>query len=480
MASNALSRKDLLLLGSLFLLESSIILIAMSLHKKGERSFTLFFSSRPGVFLMMAIAASFMASIVIVHQYLTRKRLPRNHFKLIVTMNMVTVILILLIGEGFVRAGSRNSPEGITLGATVLRPRDWNGLVARNRSILERAADGSYLMYDDRLGWTIRPSSRSADGMYYSSAEGIRAHNEAVSFSKHTEKTRIALVGDSFTFGSEVSYEDTWGYRLGQELGAEFQVLNFGVPSYGVDQIYLRYEKDVPAWRPRIVILSFIADDLERTMTVYTPIAFPRYELPFSKPRFILHNENLQLVNVPTLTPEHIFSHSSISELPFLEYESRYKPSLWQHSPYHLSYLIRLLSSWSTPPAMKEDSTESDDASVAVNGAILKSFVRSTHERGIVPIVVYLPRRETMPSGSGSIPSIVRRTLQASGITFTDLTPCLLKLNLADRFMPGTHYSPQGNAVISNCLKSIVQEMLPSLSVPAIQSHPPNGEHSQD
>ena len=80
---------------------------------------------------------------------------------------------------------------------------------------------------------------------------------------------RVALIGDSFTFGEGVRFEDTWGSVLGEALGTHCQVLNFGVPGYGIDQIYLRYMKDVRPWHPTIVIASFIEDDLWRTMSVY-------------------------------------------------------------------------------------------------------------------------------------------------------------------------------------------------------------------
>jgi lysophospholipase L1-like esterase len=63
-------------------------------------------------------------------------------------------------------------------------------------------------------------------------------------------KRRIAVVGDSFTFGLEVRYEDTWPYQLERALGPEFRVLNLGVDGYGVDQAFLRYRRDVLAWRP--------------------------------------------------------------------------------------------------------------------------------------------------------------------------------------------------------------------------------------
>jgi hypothetical protein len=188
-------------------------------------------------------------------------------------MNLVTVFLILITGEIAMRIVTRSSPEGETLGSTVLRPKNWETFALHNRKLLERGAgDLSYLVYDNLMGWTVGPNRRSANGLYFSSAEGIRAPHVGVSFAKLTKETRIALVGDSYTFGEEVRYEDTFGYLLEKALGPEFQVLNFGVVGYGVDQAYLRYEKDIRQWKPKVVIFNFIAADLDRSLTVYTPL----------------------------------------------------------------------------------------------------------------------------------------------------------------------------------------------------------------
>ena len=85
---------------------------------------------------------------------------------------------------------------------------------------------------------------------------------------------RIALVGDSFTFGEEVRYEETWAYFLSQYLEGEHQVLNYGIPGYGLDQAYLRYLRDVRPLHADIVVLGVISHDIERTMTVYTSSVF--------------------------------------------------------------------------------------------------------------------------------------------------------------------------------------------------------------
>ncbi|HVS19503.1 MAG TPA: hypothetical protein VMT18_12935, partial [Planctomycetota bacterium] len=51
---------------------------------------------------------------------------------------------------------------------------------------------------------------------------------------------RVALVGDSFTFGNGVSFEDTLGQALAAELGRlgrEAVVFNCGVPGYNAEQV---------------------------------------------------------------------------------------------------------------------------------------------------------------------------------------------------------------------------------------------------
>jgi hypothetical protein len=59
------------------------------------------------------------------------------------------------------------------------------------------------------------------------------------------------------------------------QLGPQVQVLHFGVDGYGVDQAYLRYQRDVRPWHPDLVILGFINHDLHRSLAVYSFVSFP-------------------------------------------------------------------------------------------------------------------------------------------------------------------------------------------------------------
>jgi hypothetical protein len=237
--------------------------------------------------------------------------------------------------------------------------------------------------------------------------------------------------------------------------------LNFGVPGYGVDQAYLRYEKDVRQWKPDVVIFGFISHDVFRTMTVYPFLNFADWDMPFSKPRFTLRDGELKKLNVPPLEPEAIFSRGSILELPFLQYDIGYRQSDWQKNLYHLSYLARLFVSWH-PRWSAKNPDVSDEAMVSVNASILKAFVRSAEQAGAIPIVVYFPGRQELEKPSSSLPR-GRRVLQQAGIPYTDPTPCLLEVNPADRSLVH-HYSPQGNAAVAKCLLPVVHEALTKVS----------------
>jgi len=448
------------LLGALFLLEISLIVMAMMLYRQGDRPFLVFLAAKPGMLFLVTVAVSLICSAVIIWKYIAAKRTQSTHFRLVVTMNLVTVLLILMMAEATIRIASRSSHEGETFMNTVLLPKSWEKVSLHHRNVLDQTSDYVHV-YDELMGWTNAPNRQIADGMYSTSSEGIRAPYAGMSFAELPGKPRIALVGDSFTFAHEVTYQDSWGHLLEKALGSEFQVLNFGVGGYGVDQAYLRYEKDVRKWEPTIVIFGLISHDLNRSMTVYPFLSFSNWG-PFSSPRFVLRDGDLKLINVPAVHPQAIFSRRSISELPFLEVDSGYRPSDWQRGLYQFSYLARLfVSQFARWSEIHPD--VSDEALVSVNASILKAFVRSAARAGTIPIVVYFPHRELKEgtSRTRSLQPMHERVLQEAGIDYTDLTACLLDLPAAERFVSSEgHYSPQANAKVATCLRDVVQEAI--------------------
>jgi hypothetical protein len=451
------ARPDLPVFATLFVLEACLAILALGLYKKGDRSVEMFLASRAGAVCLLAFGGLAVALAVIVIRYRVRALNPSNGIGLAFALNLMSVTASLGTLEIMIRMASVQSSGDTTFMGMRLLPRDWNEVAAHYRSILAAAAwRGSYLAFDPELGWDVAPSQASADGLYFSSVEGIRSARPGERFAGSTSRARVALVGDSFTFGREVRYEDSWGYQLERQLGANVQVLNFGVEAYGVDQAYLKYRHKVRSWRPDVVIFGLIDHDLDRMQSVYYLVTYPEMSVPFPKPRMVVDSQELRTLNVPLAQPEKIFSTPSIGRLPFIGFDQGYYPWEWEWHYYQYSYLVRFLQSrfprYPLPrPEAKEDIRR-------LGGQLLHAFIRTALDDRAIPLVVFFPSQTRFKESIfpfTSAPDVLR----AADIRYLDMTSCVARVEPSDRFLV-VHYSPAANAAIAQCLRDPVRAHL--------------------
>ncbi len=120
-----------------------------------------------------------------------------------------------------------------------------------------------FRLVEDRSGANRSPGGRDAShvraGPGAAPAEPVAAA---------AAPRRIVFLGDSFTFGVGVEAEETFAHLIGENL-PETRSANFGMSGFGIDQMWLtlRHYASDPA--PGIVVLSFVLDDLNRTMSAY-------------------------------------------------------------------------------------------------------------------------------------------------------------------------------------------------------------------
>ena len=144
----------------------------------------------------------------------------------------------------------------------------------------------SFEGYDPLLGWSLRPYYKS---QYFNvNSKGFRGREYG---SKNS--TRFLIFGDSFTFGETTSDDMTYPAYI--EQFSDIEALNFGVPAYGVDQMYLRYKQEAPKYDGDLVILAIYLDDIPRN---YRSFYF------YPKPKFEIVNGKLELTNSPVISPE--------------------------------------------------------------------------------------------------------------------------------------------------------------------------------
>jgi len=165
------------LLGSLYLCEASIgALVISGYHLSGQREVVSALASHSGSCFIVASILFMLSSAFIAYVYLTTERSRSKRFGLTVMMNLVTLLLVLVIGELAIRLLTVETPEGPVLRNTLLFPRNWQNVAAQYRERWERfSASSGVFVVDDVLGWTMG-ANRQGHGpyneTYFSSVEG--------------------------------------------------------------------------------------------------------------------------------------------------------------------------------------------------------------------------------------------------------------------------------------------------------------------
>jgi lysophospholipase L1-like esterase len=119
-----------------------------------------------------------------------------------------------------------------------------------------------YAAHEDRV-WTLKPGATAEHGdgdpppKIIINSHGFRG--DEVAMKKPEDTKRIAILGDSFTFGMLTDQAAVFPKLLQDQLSKEYEVLNFGIIGYSTDQQYLQLRDEVIEFDPDIVILMFFA-----------------------------------------------------------------------------------------------------------------------------------------------------------------------------------------------------------------------------
>lgn len=126
---------------------------------------------------------------------------------------------------------------------------------------------GRHLSYavDEELYWVLEPSQRGYQAIGFPKAtinkEGFRGKEI------ESNKTDILLLGDSVTFGHAVEDNETFAFFLEQNLNSdsyEYQVINLGVPGWGLFQEKTQLIRQYEKFEPEMVILTIIKQNIYR------------------------------------------------------------------------------------------------------------------------------------------------------------------------------------------------------------------------
>ena len=202
---------------------------------------------------------------------------------------LALVVLVAMILEGVARIAMPLLEHGADDGSW---RRVWVAEHSDTREIYYE-----FDVFDPLLGWRAKPELRDrvvfANKTLNTNSLGLRGRRE-YDERKEPGGLRIMVLGDSFTFGDEVSDNETFSHYLGEMLpGAE--VMNFGMHGYGHDQMLILYREVGRRFQPDIVVIGFVYPDVYRNLLRFRD---------YAKPRFVPDGEGLRLDNSPVPTPE--------------------------------------------------------------------------------------------------------------------------------------------------------------------------------
>ena len=107
----------------------------------------------------------------------------------------------------------------------------------------------------------------------------------------------ISAYGDSYTHCTDVNDDESWQHYISGILQAD--AYNFGTGGYGTDQAYLKYLEIAPVLKTEIVVIGLTPENINRIVNVYRPFYFSMTGLKLPKPRFIIKDRGLKLLENP-------------------------------------------------------------------------------------------------------------------------------------------------------------------------------------
>jgi hypothetical protein len=242
---------------------------------------------------------------------------------------------------------------------------------------------------DDYLGW---PSAKQflQNNEFASDGSRIDIHYTP------DVKPCLSLFGDSFTWGDGVPYEKTWGTVLSSKLGC--RVANFGVPGYGTDQAYMRYDSMAP--QGNVVFLNHLSENIIRNVNQFRNLIYPGHEFVL-KPRYVLYQAGIRYVPMPQIGPNrvHYFLHnlhvflkhewflpggnSGISIVGF-PYSLNLAQTLWDN--YHIRAKLA-----DVPRHYEFYDPNHGSGALPLTERLIDRFVAEAQRRGQLPVVTVIP-----------------------------------------------------------------------------------------
>lgn len=274
------------------------------------------------------------------------------------------------------------------------------------------------LTEDPDLGWRVRPGRFEDSRSVQTVAANGRRLSAPADWSPTPDRPTLALLGDSFTFGDEVSDDETWAWQLRERSGTT--VHNLGVLGYGLDQMLLRWESAPES--ADVVLVGLTAISEYRTGLDWDA---------WAKPWFEQGTDGLVLRGHPVPASDELLARQWSLATPWLL-------ALWQER------LFATPMDWNTLAPL--------------NDALRTRLARAIEASGATPVFVWMAAQGELDGRPADSNRLWQRWCGTADVLCVDTTPTLHALSTSGtRVIRTAHWTPEANAAVAVLIEERLQ-----------------------
>jgi hypothetical protein len=301
--------------------------------------------------------------------------------------------------------------------------------------------------FDPELGWNTPQEISShheknclGEEIAYSFAQGRRLDSGS------GQIPTVALLGDSYTYGHEISDHETISSAIWRDYHTA--ALNYGVVAYSPEQTVLKFERLAKEGKlPKTAVLIVMHENIRRTANSLRVVYSTGSDIRFGIKPYMRHGELFPL-QFPANYRDYV-----------QEAERRFRDDYWARPDFRFPFTVNLaralftqvahsgtIAPFGTQPLSYEYSTDNElrrNLSLIVN-----RFRASAEAAGIRALVIFIPRNRETYQVSASYAA----TLGKGVLEFTDPDMDWTKYNL--RPDGNCHPSPYGAGRIARFISS--------------------------
>ncbi len=269
---------------------------------------------------------------------------------------------------------------------------------------------------------------------------------------KEPDVYRIAVIGDSFTFGMGVDLKDTYAKKLEQLIRNEkvrCEVLNCGVIGYVMWQNFEVLKRKVLPYRPDLVVLGVFLNDILMSQPPYKDPSDWKGRNPFEEKerdsfenKFYVHNYFKNIDRLYKASNRYRTGYNYLKGI-----EERKKTVIQNHDWHKIMY-------------GKLEKDKYRDFALT-----LEEFVLAANAANSQVLVTYIPDAVQLHDPAGqAINRFIEQTCQKLGVPFVDVSPRFesepdpSSLYL---FPLDAHTSPKGHQLIAESIAQEIKTMEP-------------------